>query len=259
IELYNNSSHNAHLDSTLFRATLGSKYYYFVIDSLTLIPKQYAVISADSNLFTAFPLLQGKSGVVILNKIDLKIKDTGNQVMLLNIDSTVIDSLHFYPTWHTPYIAKDSGHSLERKIFDAPSNDQNNWGSSLDTRGSTPLEKNSFLNDTIPAAPAIKISISPNPFSPDGDGFEDITYISIAIPSDKEEMISAKLYDLRGRLRSTIPTSQFGYLRSASIPFAGKDDNGITLPIGLYTLVVESASGLFKSQRTGVVIMKKGR
>ena len=151
-----------------------------------------------------------------------------------------------------------SGISLERKYSNAPSNDPNNWSSSHDRTGSTPLGKNSDVPDSSPVASSVDVQISPNPFSPDGDGFDDETNIAITIPSDNVEAVTIRLYDLRGRLRRTILQTQ-GISRTASVRFNGKDDNGITLLIGLYTLVVESANGLFAQQRKGVVIIKKPR
>jgi len=259
VELYNNSTCNANLDSTELLVSGLDTIYRFRVTSLTLPPQKYGLIIADSNFYTLFPSLRGQNGIKILNHTNIKLADSGNMVMLINTDTSVIDSLHFYSSWHLPNLTSHSGISLERKQFVAPSTDPNNWGSSLDPHGSTPLAKNSYSNDSIPTAAAIEVQVSPNPFSPDGDGFEDITNITILIPSDKPESITARIYDLRGRLRSTLPVSQSGVLREISLPFAGKDDNGLTLPIGLYTLVVESSSGLFKPQRTGIVIMKKAR
>jgi len=259
VELYNNSTCNANLDSTELLVSGIDTIYKFRVTSLILPSQKYGLIIADSNFYTVFPSLHGQNGIKVLNHTNIKLNDSGNMVMLINSDTSVIDSLHFYSSWHLPNLTSHTGISLERKQFTAPSTDPNNWGSSLDPRGSTPLEKNSYSNDSIPTVAAIEVHISPNPFSPDGDGFEDITNITILLPSDKPESITARIYDLRGRLRSTLPVSQSGVLREISIPFAGKDDNGITLPIGLYTLVVESGGGLFMPQRTGIVIMKKAR
>ncbi len=258
IELYNNSSSAANMDSTALHIGVGTKIYNFWINSLNLLPKQYAVIAADSNFFSTFPSLQGQNGIVILNKIDLKLKDSGNQIILINTDSSVIDSLHDYSNWYPTNISNHTGISLERRQFNDVSTSSDNWTSSTDPSGATPLRKNSDFPDSSNTPTALDIQITPNPFSPDGDGFDDATIISIVIPSDKIESITAKIYDLRGRIRRTIPQNQ-GVLRALSIPFDGKDDNGITLPIGLYTLVIESSDGAFKPQRKGIVIMKKPR
>ena len=258
IELYNNSLNIAHLDSTSFLVSGVDTMYTFRIDSLTLLPKHYGVISAGNKLFSAFPSLQNRNEVILMNKGDLKLTDLGNEIMLINTDNSIIDSLNYSSTWHSPNVTNHTGISLERKLSNVSGTDPSNWSSSLDTRGSTPLERNSYSEDSLVTATSVDVQILPNPFSPDGDGFDDAANITIAIPGDNEEVISAKLYDLRGRLRSSILQNK-RIFRYESLRFEGKDDNGITLEIGLYTLVVESQSNAFKPQRKGVVIMKKAK
>ena len=258
VELYNTSSNKVHADSLWLHIGFADTTYKYRIDSLILPPKNYAVIDASSTFFSTFPLLKGKPGMIVLSKSTFNLKDSGAQIMLLNTNGSIIDSLNYLSSWHSPNVTNHTGISLERRYSTGPSTDLLNWASSFDPQGSTPLQKNSNSSDTLPAPAAIDIQILPNPFSPDGDGFNDATNISIAIPSDNEEVISAKLYDLRGRLRSTIAQNQRVY-RTELFRFEGKDNKGVILPIGLYTLVVESASGLFKPQRTGVVIIKKAR
>ncbi len=258
IELYNTSSTTVRADSLWFTVGFVDTTYRYRIDSLTLPPKNYAVIDASVTFFSTFPLLKGKPGMIVLNKSKFNLADSGARIMLTNTDGSIIDSLSYLSSWHSQNITNHAGISLEKRYASGPSTDPLNWASSFDPQGCTPLQKNSNSSDTLPTPSAIDIQISPNPFSPDGDGFNDATNITIVIPSENEQVISAKLYDLRGRLRSTIAQNQRVY-RTESFHFEGKDDNGITLPIGLYTLVVESSSGLFKPQRTGVVIMKKAR
>jgi len=256
IELYNNSKNIVHMDSIILAIGRADTTYSFRLGSLIMLPKQYTVIAASTKFFSQFPSLNNKDGIITLGKSSFNLSDSGNQVMIINSDGSVIDSLHCYSNWYSPNASDHTGLSLERKLFESPSTDRANWNSSLDPRGSTPLEKNSYALDSLSTHPALNVQVSPNPFSPDGDGFNDETNITILIPGDDEEVISARLYDLQGRLRSTIALNQRAF-RTASIRFEGKDDNGITLPIGLYTLVVESSGGAFSPQRKGIVIMKK--
>jgi hypothetical protein len=259
VEFYNNSPNTANIDSIGLAVRLGQAWYiFFFEDTFKLSPKHYAILSANSNIFSTYPTLENNHAVNFgKNYETIHLKDSGNILVLINSDYSTIDSLHFYPYWDATGAIRP-GISLERKRFDAPSYQAANWNSSIDSKGATPLAKNSEVPDTTPATKIVVAEISPNPFSPDGDGFEDIATISLQIPSENEVMINASLYDLRGRLRKTLLENQSAY-RTISFPYDGKDNNGITLPIGLYTLVVESVNGLFSPQRKGIVIMKRAR
>ncbi|MEP7235036.1 MAG: undecaprenyl diphosphate synthase family protein, partial [Ignavibacteriota bacterium] len=258
VELYNQSASIIHLDSTIIEVGGIDTSYKFHLRAIAILPKHYALAVASTKLFSEFPTLERASGIMVFSKSSLSLTENGTAVSLLNKDGSTIDSLSYASTWHSPNLRSHTGISLERKRASSSSTDADNWISSLDVRGSTPLEKNSYSDDSIIAVSAVDVRISPNPFSPDGDGFHDETTITIAIPSDHEESISAKLYDLRGRLRRVI-FSQRRVYRTESLFFDGKDDNGLLLPLGLYTLVVESESSSFPPQRRGLVIMKKTR
>ncbi|MDP4230453.1 MAG: lamin tail domain-containing protein [Bacteroidota bacterium] len=258
IELLNTTSSMASLDSLMLRIGGADTTYEFRIGEVQLDPKHYAVIAAGTKFFSSFPFLKNLNGVAVLGKSDLKLSADDAMIELVNIDGSIIDSLHYYSSWHSPNVGDHRGISLERKESSAPESGPSSWTSSLDPQGSTPLRKNSFFLDSSVAPSAVDVRISPNPFSPDGDGYHDAADITISIPSDNEEVVSAQLYDLQGRLRSTIARNRRIY-RTESLTFEGKDDNGIALPIGLYTLVVDSPSGHFNPQRKGVVIMKKAR
>ena len=256
IELYNQASNTVNMDGVNLRVGGLDTTYTFSIDSLVMGRHEYAVIAASKKFFTQFPNLTEKKSVRIINKSDLKLGEAGSRVEISNADSSVIDSLHYLLQWHSGNVTDHTGISLERKHFTMPTSLAENWTSSFDARGSTPLEKNSASSDTALIHPKFVVTVSPNPFSPDGDGFEDETTISIVIPSVEESLVTIRLFDSRGRLRRIVSENQ-RVPRQISIPFNGKDENDITLPIGLYTLVVESPS--FPTVRKGIVIVKRPR
>jgi hypothetical protein len=72
--------------------------------------------------------------------------------------------------------------------------------------------------------------IAPNPFSPDGDGFEDQAVISYDIPeADEFELV---VYDIAGRKVKTFFES--GAAVPGNIMWDGRGDNGRKLPVGIY-------------------------
>ena len=80
--------------------------------------------------------------------------------------------------------------------------------------------------------------ISPNPFTPNEDNANDVAAIQYNLLQLTREMpVSVKLYDLSGKL---VRTLFLGRVRSGqyAYPWDGKDDDGETVPLGLYLVRV---------------------
>jgi hypothetical protein len=203
-----------------------------------------------------YPQLRTKEGILSLKKKDMNLNTTDGSITIRNADSSLIDSVYYMQAWRENSTAM--GVSLERKVSANSSTDEHNWGVCLDDRGATPLARNSLNTDSLKLSSSVHIDVNPNPFSPDGDGFDDETNIEINIPSEGEHRVTAKLYDTKSRLVALIASNKrmIGY---ASIPFDGKDDHGRILPIGLYTLVISSDDNAFATVHKGLVIAKRKR
>jgi hypothetical protein len=123
------------------------------------------------------------------------------------------------------------------------------WGESFSPTGSTPGESNAFY---YPRAGNIDLTVAPDPFSPDGDGFEDETVISFGMPeADQFELV---IYDIAGRKVRTF------YEDGASIPgeiiWDGRDDEGRSLPIGIYIIYARVEGGVSMAVKKTVVIAR---
>ncbi len=100
--------------------------------------------------------------------------------------------------------------------------------------------------------------MSPNPFSPDNDGFEDFTIISYKLTQSIAQ-IRAKIFDSKGRLVRTILNNQASG-EQGSIIFNGLDDANHTLRIGIYIVLIEALngnSGVVETLKTTVVVARK--
>jgi flagellar hook assembly protein FlgD len=101
------------------------------------------------------------------------------------------------------------------------------------------------------------INIAPNPFSPDNDGFEDFCVIEYHL-HEQINFIRLKIFDSKGRLvRSIIDNLPTG--NDGNIIFDGRDDNGETLPLGIYILLFEdkNSSGKINKIIKPLVIARK--
>ncbi|KAB2843706.1 MAG: hypothetical protein F9K45_05725, partial [Melioribacteraceae bacterium] len=104
--------------------------------------------------------------------------------------------------------------------------------------GATPGKKNSLFTDN--KITSAGLTISPNPFSPDNDGFEDFCTINyrLGIPLSQ---IRIKIFDDNGRLVKTLVNNQPSG-STGSIIFNGLNENNAPLKIGMYIILFEATN-----------------
>jgi len=212
-------------------------------DDIPAIPEGgFAVIAADSSVLTRFPdLIGGDAGRVLitLGRSSLGLGNSGDDILLLDYEDRRIDSIHYRADAHHPFLATTAGRSLELIHPSLRERGMNGWGSCTDPIGGTPGRQNSIHSDLPPDAleGETRITVSPLPFSPDGDGFEDYCVISCTIPSAVNQ-VRLRLYDVNGRLvrtlRSNAPAG-----RRMDVIWDGLDEDGRRARIGPYVALLE--------------------
>ncbi len=236
VELYNRSNDSIDVSGWMLMDQPGASGNRSKI-SLTLSapvmhPGRYILVASDSSLFNQFPLLN-RASVVIYPSLSLS--NSGEDLLLVDPTGTVIDSLRYSPAWHLKN-SVSSGRSLERIDLDGISTDGRNWSSSVAPAGSTPLRINSiFVNPTVPAS---SLSLSPNPFSPDRDGFEDFLSIRYTLPA-VSATIRIRIFDITGRLIRRLADRELSP-SSGSVIWNGDDDDGNRVRIGMYIILLEA-------------------
>ena len=191
----------------------------------------------------------------ILNESSLGL--TADELILLkDLRGNVIDSVYYSDKWHNKNFISTKGRSLERINPFLNSNDRYNWNSCVDSKGATPGAKNSIyvIHTKINSA----ISVNPNPFSPDYDGFNDCTIItySLQIPISQ---VNIKIYDSKGRLVRTL-SNNMSSGPTGSVIFDGIGNDGLVLRMGIYIIFLEalnSITGQNEILKTTVVIARK--
>ena len=123
---------------------------------------------------------------------------------------------------------------------------ENTWGSS-ESAGGTPGEQNRVVS--LQADRTLSIEIAPEVFSPDGDGIEDSTVISLAAPDVSG--LQLRIYDRQGRV---VREFEIGAYHHGSYVWYGRSDGGNRLPIGVYIVYCEAPGG--GSARKPVVIAR---
>lgn len=230
---------------------------YFKLSQTPLIlpDNSFFILAADSLVKLKYDLDES----VLLTEAgtsSLGLVNTGELILLKDVKGNVIDSVRYSDKWQNDNFILTKNISLERINPNLDGNDSYNWSSSVDVIGATPGKQNSIY--TVNPNIASNISVSPNPFSPDNDGFEDFTIINYKL-TQVTSQVRIKIFDNKGRLVRTLANNQASG-SSGSIIFDGMGDDGQALRIGIYIIFLESineGSGVVETMKTAVVVARK--
>ncbi len=256
IEFFNTTSKNMNLSG--WKINISSDVCnLFDTCNFIIYPGQYLVLAKDTTVFNRFSGLRipEPSRKIIYNE-SLSLSNSGEMLRVSDVLNNVIDSVCYSPGWHNSNLPDTKGYSLERINPLLNSNDRNNWNSSTAALGGTPGEKNSIF--TVNISSTNSVDVSPNPFSPDGDGFEDFTIIKYKLKQNMAQ-IRVKVFDVKGRMVRTLLNNRLSG-SEGQIIFDGKNDNGEKLRIGIYILFIEAINdigGTVEQTKTTVVIAAK--
>ncbi len=217
---------------------------------------EYLVIVSDSSIFNRFSYLTESSYRVIVKKDLISLNNEGDDIILTDLTRTTIDSMKYFPIWHNPDVEDVNGRSLERINPDLPGTDKRNWSTCANPLGGTPGKQNSIYTTVVQSSASL--SFFPNPFSPDGDGFEDVTILRYQLPSTTA-LIRVRIYDAKGRLIRVLadsePSGSIG-----EIIWNGYNDDRNRVRIGIYIVLLEALDGnggSFLSVKETVVVAAK--
>jgi len=255
IELYNPTNQTINIVGWLYSETGGTKGITDTCSAL-IKPGMYAVIAADTNIYNAFPYLRTPDStqkVFIAGSLGLN--NDADLVKIADVFRTMIDSVYYSDNWYNPNLP-GSGRSLEKINPALNGNDGKSWSSCTNPNGGSPGLKNSiFTNSTTQQG---EITISPNPFSPDNDGFEDFTIISYKLKNTVSQ-VRMKIFDVKGRLIKTIMNNQASG-QSGQVVYNGLDDDNRKLRLGIYIVFLEALNdqnGVVETIKTTMVVGAK--
>lgn len=246
VELYNRSDAAVSLERWWFSDAEGVKRQTMANVPVLVPPRGFALVSGDSLLLRTGQAPPTCPLVVIPTWPALSAK--GDAVIIYDPHGTVVDSVAYDETW-----GGSAGVSLERINPDLPSQLKSNWSSCVESSGATPGLPNSILTKVVPAGTTL--SVSPSPFSPDGDGHDDFAVISFALPMTTAA-VNIKIYDVTGRLIRFLASNQPTGARNAVV-WDGRDDHGQQARIGVYIVYLEAlnaSAGIVETARTTVVL-----
>jgi len=237
VELFNASANSVLLNA--WTLTTANKNLYFITDTVVNLPPQkYFIVCSDSICLKRYPFLQTYPYTSFLQKGSLGLLNSNTSIVLKDAFKNAVDSVYYRTSWHNPNFTVTKDRSLERINPVLSSNDSRNWSSSASKNGATPGEVNSIYVGNIKTSS--QMSISPNPFSPDNDGFEDFTSINFQTPFPMSQ-ITIKIFDDKGRLMREL-TNNESFGSSGTIIYDGRDGNGNPLRLGMYIVLFEAVN-----------------
>ncbi len=218
-------------------------------------PNDYAVITVSSDLIKRFYRTENDKAFVNVSKMASFNNDMGN-VVLLNKESEIIDELSYTEKMHSKLLNDYKGVSLERINPNLASSNTSTWQSAAQTFGfATPTYKNSQWVEPLVKDDAF--TLSPETFSPDGDGLDDYLLISYKLPVDgciaNIRVFSANGIEVK-RLASNLLIGTEG-----TLTWDGLNSRNQRVPIGVYIVYIEyfTPNGeVIKYKKTCVVAEK---
>ena len=223
------------------------------LPDIVIPPGGFALITSDPDkLRFAFEIPSGievvspVGGWPTLNNTQATGAEFVDEVLLRDELGAVVDRLAY-----TGDLIPEPGRSIERGLVAAGS--PLSWFASPE--GSSPGREN--VSAEV-APPAEGLLLQPNPFTPDGDGDDEILHVVFRHELD-DLAVTAEVFDLEGgRVRSLGADSAGGGLRQWL--WDGRDENGRAVPMGAYVVVVRGGSRVAGERRwSGLVALGRRR
>tara|TARA_R110002124_G_scaffold285065_2_gene463139 strand:- start:184 stop:4329 length:4146 start_codon:yes stop_codon:yes gene_type:complete len=193
-----------------------------------------------------------------IDRSSLSLSASGDAIFISDSSGTTIDSVFYDESWQNPNRVSTDGVALEKITPTGPSNDESNWSSSTEVTGGTPNQENSIFQAQSILPDNVGISFTPNPFSPDDDGFEDFLSINYTL-DEADYLLRVRIYDRYGReVRELVDGKPAGF--SGSLIWDGLTNDGNKNRVGIYIVLFEaynSTAGRDQNFKETVVIARK--
>lgn len=201
---------------------------------------------------------QDEKFAIRVHRSNLSIANTGDAIFIADSSGLVIDSVFYDQSWQNPNLYTTKGVALERINPYGPSDDRSNWSSSTHITGGTPGYQNTIYQEPGSGPGKAGITFSPNPFSPDDDGFEDNLFINYKL-DHADYLLRIRIFDRYGRLvRELADGYQAGF--EGSLIWDGLTDDRRKNRVGIYIVLFEaynSAQGKRLTFKETVVLARK--
>jgi hypothetical protein len=217
--------------------------YVAVTEDPVIVKQQYSTPNPDGFAqMSSMPSYNNDDGIVVLCTHSL----------------SIIDMAKYTPDMQFPLLNTTDGVSLERINFNRPASDKSNWHSAAEAVGfGTPAYKNSQYSEIVADDGAV--TLTPDIFSPDNDGSNDVLNISYNF-AEPGFVANIVVYDASGRLTRRLVDNQL-LGTSGVYTWDGTTDDREKASIGIYVVYFEvfGVKGDVKRYKRAAVLAGKFR
>ena len=203
-------------------------------ESFLMLPGDYVVLTEQPGIVSLNYRSSYPYGFIAMNTLPSMNVDEGHVAIIH--DSSVVDGFRYSDDLHFELLNSSDGVSLEKIHPSRISSDPTAWHSCSPSAGfATPGLRNSVYSDT--PGNHREVSVQPEIFSPDNDGFDDL--ITFSLSNNKPGTIgNITLYNTSGQI---IYTHRYNQLLASADAFTwnGINDQGSIATPGIYVAILE--------------------
>tara|TARA_B100000674_G_scaffold69177_1_gene47786 strand:- start:11351 stop:14731 length:3381 start_codon:yes stop_codon:yes gene_type:complete len=251
VEIYNNSDKYIDLYQWMLANYDDSVSNFKTVSQEHIIiePHQFKVFTTDTNSIKQFYPEFNSKAFIQVSSLPTYANDEGS-VYLTDSNKTVIDFFNYSEDMHFSLLNSTDGVSLERISYSRPTNDKTNWHSAAEDVGfATPGLQNSQYNES--QGEQTILSLSPEVFTPNNDGLNDVLNISYQLP-EPGYVGNITIYDDKGRLVKYLMRNEL-LSAAGTISWDGTTENNTKALIGMYVIHFTAFNETGDKQKAQVV------
>jgi hypothetical protein len=252
VEVYNNS--DKYIDIYGWSISNDGIQGNLIDEHRVLAPGDYLVITEDvNNIRTEY--LTNNPNAFVEGDLPTLSNDKGDVYLFYGLGK-YSDWFSYTDDMHFSLLKDKEGVSLERLDFNRATNDAGNWHSAAENIGfATPGLQNSQFNPTQDGVGTL--SSSPDIFSPDNDGFEDVLNINYELDNNGY-VGNMVVYDANGRKTKVLMNNELLGLEGI-VTWDGTNEEGFKARMGIYIIFFEvfNPAGDVKQFKTTTVLGHK--
>ncbi|MDR2814851.1 MAG: lamin tail domain-containing protein [Prevotellaceae bacterium] len=239
VEIYNRSNKIAELEGVRIAnrdAADGAIDKSYPLPAYALFPSSYVVVTTLPDVVREQYRCPNPEAFIALDRIPSYPNDHGC-VALLDSAGATLEDFYYSEKMHSAMLVGAKGVSLERINPNLLASEASSWFSAAQISGfATPTGKNSQYSERKNAN-TDAVSLFPEAFSPNGDGFDDILFISYAMPAEGY-VASVTIFDAAGRVARTL-CRNVTLAVEGRLAWDGVCNNGKVAATGIYVVYVE--------------------